>query len=82
MIVFTVALLPQFVRPELGGVWAQFLVLGTILVVFECLIDGTVGVLGGRIGGWLRTRRAAQRRLDVTVRQHLHRLACPAGVAR
>jgi threonine/homoserine/homoserine lactone efflux protein len=27
--------------------------------------DGTVGVLAGRIGGWLRRRRAARRRIDV-----------------
>lgn len=67
-VVFIVALLPpQVVRPELGSVWAQFLILGAILVVFEFLVSGTVGLLGGRIGGWLRTRRAAQRRLDVTV---------------
>ncbi|WP_281403279.1 hypothetical protein [Crossiella cryophila] len=28
-------------------------------------MDGTVGVLAGRIGGWLRGRRAAKRRIDV-----------------
>lgn len=67
MVVFTVALLPQFVRPERGSVWAQFAVLGVILVVFEFLVDGTVGVLAGRIGGWLRRRRKVQRGLDVTV---------------
>ena len=32
MVVFTVALLPQFVRPELGSVWAQFAILSAILV--------------------------------------------------
>lgn len=67
MVVFTVALLPQFVRPERGSVLAQFAVLGVILVVFEFLVDGTVGVLAGRIGGWLRRRRKVQRGLDVTV---------------
>ena len=67
MVVFTVALLPQFVRPELGSVWVQFLVQGVILVAFEFLVDGTVGVLAGRIGGWLRRRRAVQRDRDLTV---------------
>lgn len=67
MVVFTVALLPQFVRPELGSVWAQFAILGAILVVFEFLVDGAVGVLAGRIGSVLRRRRAVQRGLDVTV---------------
>lgn len=67
MAVFTIALLPQFIRPERGDVWAQFAVLGAVLVVFEFLVDGTVGVLAGRIGGWLRRRRKVQRGLDVTV---------------
>jgi threonine/homoserine/homoserine lactone efflux protein len=66
MVTFTVALLPQFVSPQLGHVWAQFAVLGVVLVAFEFLVDGTVGVLAGRIGAWLRRRRAVQRGLDVT----------------
>lgn len=64
MVTFTIAFLPQFINPELGQVWAQFAILGTILVVLEFLIDGTVGVLGGRIGEWLRHRNSARRRLD------------------
>jgi threonine/homoserine/homoserine lactone efflux protein len=87
MVVFTVALLPQFVRPELGSVWAQFAILGAILVVFEFLVDGTVGVLAGRIGSVLRRRRAVQRGLDVTVggifiglgvRLRCREVTCPA----
>jgi threonine/homoserine/homoserine lactone efflux protein len=65
MVTFTIALLPQFVRPELGHVWAQFAVLGVVLVIFEFLVDGTVGVLAGRIGAWLRRRHAVRRGLDV-----------------
>ena len=41
------------------------LILGALLIVLEFLVDGTVGVLAGRIGGWLRQRRAARRRIDV-----------------
>jgi threonine/homoserine/homoserine lactone efflux protein len=66
MVTFTVALLPQFVSPRLGHVWAQFAVLGVVLVAFEFLVDGTVGVLAGRIGAWLRRRRGVRRGLDVT----------------
>jgi threonine/homoserine/homoserine lactone efflux protein len=66
MVTFTIALLPQFVSPQLGHVWLQFAVLGAILVVFEFLVDGSVGVLAGRIGGLLRRRRAVRRGLDVT----------------
>lgn len=65
MVTFTVAFLPQFINPELGQVWAQFVVLGVLLIMLEFLVDGTVGVLAGRIGGWLRRRQATRRRIDV-----------------
>jgi threonine/homoserine/homoserine lactone efflux protein len=65
MVTFTIAFLPQFIDPRLGHVWLQFAILGVILVALEFLVDGTVGVLAGRIGGWLRHRRAARRRIDV-----------------
>ncbi|MFD7655601.1 LysE family translocator [Actinosynnema sp. NPDC059797] len=64
MVTFTIAFLPQFVDPGLGRVWLQFVVLGAILIVLEFVVDGTVGLLAGRIGGWLRARRAARRRID------------------
>ena len=31
-----------------GQVWVQFAVLGAVLIAFEFLVDGTVGVLAGR----------------------------------
>ncbi|MEV1287522.1 LysE family translocator [Micromonospora sp. NPDC049679] len=65
MVTFTIAFLPQFINPRLGHVWAQFALLGTILITLEFLVDGAVGVLAGRIGSWLRRRRAAHRRLEV-----------------
>ncbi|WP_113699325.1 LysE family translocator [Nonomuraea lactucae] len=65
MVTFTIAFLPQFIEPRLGQVWLQFAILGAVLILLEFLVDGTVGVLAGRIGGWLRRRRAARRRIDV-----------------
>ena len=65
MVTFTIAFLPQFISPELGQVWLQFAILGAVLIALEFLVDGTVGVLAGRIGGWLRRRRSAKRRIDV-----------------
>ncbi|MEV4160853.1 LysE family translocator [Nonomuraea dietziae] len=65
MVTFTIAFLPQFVDPRLGQVWLQFAILGAILIVLEFVVDGTVGVLAGRIGGWLRHRHAVRRRVDV-----------------
>jgi threonine/homoserine/homoserine lactone efflux protein len=64
MVTFTIAFLPQFIDPSLGRVWLQFAVLGTILIVLEFIVDGTVGVLAGRIGTWLRRRARARRRID------------------
>jgi threonine/homoserine/homoserine lactone efflux protein len=66
MVTFTIAFLPQFINPDLGQVWAQFVILGAILIALEFVVDGTVGLLAGRIGGWLRRRPAARRRVDVT----------------
>lgn len=45
--------------------WLQFAILGAIMIALEFLVDGTVGVLAGRIGGWLRRRHAARRRVEV-----------------
>jgi threonine/homoserine/homoserine lactone efflux protein len=61
---FMAAFLPQFIDPAAGPVWLQFAVLGAVLIVLEFLADGTVGVLAGRIGGWLRGREAVKRRMD------------------
>jgi threonine/homoserine/homoserine lactone efflux protein len=64
MITFAVAFLPQFVDRSLGHVPAQFAVLGVIFVGFEVLVDGTVGLTAGRLGGWLSRRRRARQALD------------------
>ncbi|MEU1879720.1 LysE family translocator [Streptosporangium sp. NPDC020072] len=61
---FMVAFLPQFIDPGAGPVWLQFAILGAILITLEFLADATVGVLAGRIGGWLRDRQVVRRRLD------------------
>ncbi|TMR08485.1 LysE family translocator [Nonomuraea turkmeniaca] len=65
MVTFTIAFLPQFINPELGQVWLQFAILGAILIALEFVVDGMVGVLAGRIGGWLRRRHAARRKVDI-----------------
>ncbi|HET9972773.1 MAG TPA: LysE family translocator [Streptosporangiaceae bacterium] len=63
-VTFVVALLPQFVDRGLGHIPLQFAVLGAIFVAFEVLVDGTVGLASGRIGGWLSRRRRARQALD------------------
>lgn len=64
MVTFTIAFLPQFVNPDLGHVWLQFVILGALLVALEFAVDGAVGICGGKIGGWLRKREVARRRLN------------------
>jgi threonine/homoserine/homoserine lactone efflux protein len=64
MVTFTIAFLPQFISPQLGHIWLQFAILGTILIALEFVVDGMVGMMAGRIGGWLRRRHAARRRID------------------
>jgi threonine/homoserine/homoserine lactone efflux protein len=65
MVTFTIAFLPQFVDRSLGHVPLQFVVLGAIFLVLEFLVDGTVGVLAGRIGRHLLERRRTRRAVDV-----------------
>ncbi|MEV4603020.1 LysE family translocator [Amycolatopsis sp. NPDC049253] len=66
MVTFSVAFLPQFVDRSLGHVWLQFLVLGLIFLVFEMVVDGTVGLFAGRIGGVLARRRRARQAVDAS----------------
>lgn len=61
---FMAAFLPQFIDPTAGPVWLQFAILGSVLIALEFLADGTVGILAGRIGGWLRAREVVRRRMD------------------
>src|SRR5690606_5769694 len=64
MVTFTIAFLPQFIDPRHGQVWLQFVILGAILIVLEFVVDGTDGVLAGRIGGWLRRSHTVRRRVE------------------
>jgi len=59
-----VALLPQFIDRDLGHIPAQFAVLGAIFIVFEIAVDGTVGLMAGRLGDVLSRRRRARQALD------------------
>jgi threonine/homoserine/homoserine lactone efflux protein len=63
-VTFVVALLPQFVDRGAGHIPMRFAVLGAIFIAFEVLVDGTVGLASGRIGGWLSRRRRARQGLD------------------
>ena len=62
--IFFLAFLPQFVDPSGGPVALQILVLGTLFTFLALVSDGAYVVLAGAVGGWLRSGRAARRRLS------------------
>jgi threonine/homoserine/homoserine lactone efflux protein len=75
-VTFVVAFLPQFVDRGLGHIPLQFAVLGAIFVGLELLVDGTVGLTAGRLGGWLARRRRARQALDAGSGTIMVALAC------
>ena len=50
VILFVLAFVPQFVKPEAGPVLVQFLVFGLILAVGGFFINGLIGVFAGQAG--------------------------------
>jgi threonine/homoserine/homoserine lactone efflux protein len=54
---FFLALLPQFVDPDRGGVWSQALVLGLVFVALGLVSDSLYALAAGTLGGLLRRRR-------------------------
>lgn len=65
MALFSIAFLPQFVDPHAGNIALQFLVLGACFVTLEIAVDGTAGLLAGRLRYLLGSRRF-RRNLNVT----------------
>jgi threonine/homoserine/homoserine lactone efflux protein len=53
VLLFMLALLPQFVRPEAGPILPQFLALGAVLSLGALVVNGAVGLMAGGIGGAL-----------------------------
>ena len=53
-LVFLLAFLPQFVDPVRGNVATQLLVLGLIHKSVGLLVDGSVAIVSGSSGNWLR----------------------------
>ncbi|MBV2366488.1 LysE family translocator [Streptomonospora sp. NEAU-YY374] len=64
VIAFYLAFFPQFIHPEQGSVLAQFFLLGLMFIVVGLMVDGTAGVLAGRLGDTVRARPAVQRWLN------------------
>jgi threonine/homoserine/homoserine lactone efflux protein len=58
---FFLALLPQFVDIDRGGVWSQALVLGLVFVALGLVSDSLYAVAAGTVGDLVRRRRRALR---------------------
>ncbi|PBC62626.1 LysE family translocator [Streptomyces sp. Tue6028] len=65
VILFNVAFLPQFVNPELGHVAGQFMILGASMTIMGFAVDGSIGLLSGRLSALLRRSRRVARGLNV-----------------
>ncbi|WP_405870544.1 LysE family translocator [Streptomyces sp. NBC_00005] len=65
VILFNVAFLPQFVTPELGHVREQFLILGLTITVMGFAVDGSIGLLSGKLSTLLRRSRRVARGLNI-----------------
>ncbi len=58
---FFLTFLPQFVDPAAGGVTLQLALLGVTFAALGVVTDSGYGLLGARLGPWLRSRRSARR---------------------
>jgi threonine/homoserine/homoserine lactone efflux protein len=58
---FFLALLPQFVDTDRGGVWSQALLLGLVFVGLGLVTDSLYALAAGTVGGVLRRRKRAMR---------------------
>lgn len=65
VILFNVAFLPQFVDPSLGHVPGQLLLLGCTIVVMGFLWDGSMGLVSGRLGNFLRRSPRVNRWMNI-----------------
>ncbi|GHG84561.1 LysE family translocator [Pseudodonghicola xiamenensis] len=61
VILFVLAFVPQFVRPEAGSVLGQFLVFGVVLGLGGFVVNSAVGIFAGGAGRWLAGSAAAGR---------------------
>lgn len=64
IMIFMLALVPQFVDPEHGAVLAQFLIFGMILNIGGTVINAVIGIFAGRIGASLARNTTMARGLQ------------------
>jgi threonine/homoserine/homoserine lactone efflux protein len=65
MALFSIAFLPQFIDPHAGSVAFQFCLLGSCFIALDLAVDGSVGMLAGRLARLLHGR-GSRRNLNLT----------------
>ncbi|MFN3822506.1 MAG: LysE family translocator [Pseudorhodobacter sp.] len=60
VILFVLAFIPQFVDPARGQPMMQFLLFGAILSAGGMIVNSTVGLMAGRLGGVVASPRATR----------------------
>lgn len=58
--IFFLAFLPQFTDPDRGSIPAQIFSLGLVFILCTFLVFGTIALLAGSLGGWLKRTPKAQ----------------------
>lgn len=64
--IFFLAFLPQFADPKRGAIWAQILLLGCLFIISTVLIFGSIALLAGTLGKWLKRSPRIQTLLNRT----------------
>jgi threonine/homoserine/homoserine lactone efflux protein len=60
VLVFFLAFLPQFASPKYGAMAPQILILGILFMLATIIVFGSVSLLAGTFGSWLKTSQRAQ----------------------
>lgn len=61
IVLFFLALMPHFIQPAAGPVWAQFLTLAALLCLSGFIVNGVIGHGAGRLSAAFQRSRAAAR---------------------
>lgn len=67
VILFILAFLPQFIRPEVGPEWHQIVILGVIFAIGGFIADALIGVFAGLTAGRIRRSTRLMNRISAVI---------------